>query len=303
MDGTLVELPRWHWYPHRWAGGAFTADYGQVQGLLPSPPLHPVRVSRKRALVCASGAYIPTVGDEAPFFGFGEVAVMAFVTCGEKPAPPLVPGLSRSAMHRYGFGFFPLAMLVTNRVAAELYRLLLGIPAHVADVRVEQRLDRERFVCEDNGRLVCDLTVRSDGRPSAGRPGARDWFYAAEHSDVYRVAVGASGVSRSRLGAGAASVIVGDHPLAETVRRLNLSRAWASEFVPDRHLWLTGPPERNGRAGRQLVTSARRDVLRASLVISPTPGVEFEADQGIDSLRWNPEGVFTGPGLHDQASR
>ena len=28
VDGTQVDVPEWHWYPHRWAGGAFTADYG-----------------------------------------------------------------------------------------------------------------------------------------------------------------------------------------------------------------------------------------------------------------------------------
>ena len=71
---------------------------------------------------------------------------MAFVTCEVKPAPPLVPGLGRWAMQRYGCGFFPMMTVVTNRVAAELYRLLLGIRAAVADVRVEQRLDHERFV-------------------------------------------------------------------------------------------------------------------------------------------------------------
>jgi hypothetical protein len=41
--------------------------------------------------------------------------------------------------------------MVANRVAAELYRLLFGIAAAVADIRVEQRLERERFVCEFDG--------------------------------------------------------------------------------------------------------------------------------------------------------
>ena len=66
-------------------------------------------------------------------------------------------------------------------------------------MRVEQRLDHERFVCESEGRFVWDLTVRSDGRPSAGDPGAEDWFYTIEDGEVYRVPVGGSGISQGRL--------------------------------------------------------------------------------------------------------
>jgi hypothetical protein len=302
VDGERVDLSRWHWYPHRWAGGAFTTDYEELRRLLPSPPLYPVRVSRNRALVCAWGAYVPSVGHEPPFLGFGEVAVMAFVTCGEKPAPPLVPGLGRGAMRRYGFGFFPVATVVTNRVAAELYRVLLGIPAMVADVRVEQRIDRERFVCEAEGRLVWGLTVLSDGRPSAGDPGAEDWFYAVEGGEVYRVPVGGSGISRSRFGGTSASVVVGDQSLADPVRRLDLSRSWAAEFMPDRQLWLAGPPERLGPSGREIEPVSVGEGTRGRLVVSPKPGVEFEVDQALASLEWDPDAVFTGPGLRDRAA-
>jgi hypothetical protein len=294
VDGNRVDVPGWHWYPHRWAGGAFTTDYEQLLPLVPAPPLYPVRVSRNRALVCASGAYVPAAGHDPPFLAFGEIALMAFVTYGEKRAPPLVPGLSRSAMRRYGFGFFPVVMVVTNRVAAELYRILLGIPASVADVRVEQRVDRERFVCEADGRLVWDLTVRSDGRPSSGDPGASDAYYAIEHGEVYRVPVGGSGISRSRYGRKAATLRVGDHPLADVVRRLGVSRSWAAEFVPDRHLWLAGPPEKLAPAGHETGPMLLSEAARARLVVSPTPGVDFEVDQTLDRFAWDPEGIFTG---------
>ena len=302
VDGQRVEVPGWNWYPHRWAGGAFTTDYWQLRRMLPSPPLHPVRVSRNRALACARGAYVSAAGHEPPCVGFGEVALMAFVTRGEKPAPPLVPGLGRRAMQRYGFGFFPIMTVVTNRVAAELYRILLGIPAEVADVRVEQRLDHERFVCRSDGRLVWDLTVRSDGRPSAGDPGFEDWFYAVEDGDLYRVPVGGSGISRSRYGGKAASVVVGDHPLADQVRRLQLSSSWACEFVPDRQLWLAGPPEWLGPAVRTTSPGPAGLAAHGRLVVSPKPEVAFEVDQGLDSLGWEPAAVFTSPGLRSRCS-
>lgn len=301
VDGRRVEVAEWHMYPHRWAGGAFTTGYDQLRQLLPSPPLYPVRVTRNRALVCAWGAHIPAAGHEAPFLGYGEVALMAFVTFGEKPAPPLVPGLGRWATKRFGFGFFPLMTVVTNRAAAELYRLLFGIDAAVADIRVEQRLDRERFVCQCDGRLVWDLTVRSDGRPSAGDPGADNWFHAVEDGNVYRLPIRGSGISRSRLGPKSASVIVGDHPLAEPARRLKLSRSWAAEFMPDRQLWLGGSVERLGPAGREVEPLAVGEATRGRLVVSPRTGVEFDVDQGLDGLGWDPEGVFTGPTLQERS--
>ena len=211
VDGTTVDARGWCWYPHRWAGGAFATGYDQLLRLLPSPPLYPVRISRNRALVCAWGAYVPAVGHEPPYLGFGEIALMAFVTCGQEPAPPLLPGLGRRAMKRFGFGFFPVMVVVTNRVAAELYRILFGIPSSVADIRVEQRFDRERFVCEADGQLVWDLTVRSDGRPSAGIPDAEDWFYTVEGGEVFRSPVGGSGISavavRVHAGCGAMTTV------------------------------------------------------------------------------------------------
>jgi hypothetical protein len=297
VDGERAEVPGWHWYPHRWAGGAFTADYGLLRRLVPSP-VHPVRVSRNRGLVCVWGAHVSAAGGKPPFFGFGEVAVDVFVTCGLRPAPPIVPGLGRRAGQHYGFGVYPLMKAVTNRVAAELYRILLGVPAAVADVRIEQRLDHERFVCEVDGRPVVDLTVRSDGRPGAGDQGAQSWFYTVEGGEVYRLAIGESGISRSRFGRTAASLGVGDHRLADVVRRLGATRPWAAEFSPDRHLWLAGAPERLGRDGRESEPTTLPDVARAQLMLSPTTGVEFEIDQGLAGLDWDPEGVFTGPTLH-----
>ena len=280
-DGERVGVPAWRLYPYRWAGGAFTTDYGRLRRLVSSPPLHPVRVGRDRALVCASGAYVPAAGDEPPFLRFGEVALMAFVTYGDKPAPPLVPGLGRWARQRCGFGFFPIMAAVTNRPAAVLYRTFLGIPAVVADLRVEQRLDHERFVCECDGRLVWDLTVRSDGRPSAGDPAAEEWFYTIERGEIYRVPVGGSGISRSRFGGKSTSVVVGDHPIADGVRGLGLLRPWAAEFVPDRQLWLAGPPEGLGPAGPATEPLTLLESAKARLVVSPKPGVEFEVDQGL----------------------
>jgi hypothetical protein len=145
--------------------------------------------------------------------------------------------------------------------------------------------------------------VRCDGRPSAGDPETNDWFYAVEGEEVFRIPVAGSGVSRSRYGRTSATLVVGDHPLADSVRPLNIARSWAAEFSPDRQLWLAGPPERLGPAGRKIDPRSVGEATQAQLVVSPKPGIEFEVDQGFDRLGWEPDAVFAGPGLHDRASQ
>ena len=44
------------------------------------------------------------------------------------------------------------------------------------------------------------------------------------------------------------------------------------------------------------------EAAQARLVVSPTPGVEFDVDQGSDNLGWDPEGAFTGPTLLERSA-
>ncbi len=125
-------------------------------------------------------------------------------------------------------------------------------------------------------------------------------FYAAEDGEVYRVPVAGSGIDRSR-GGKVATLMLGDHPIAHQVHRLAMSRSWAAEFSPDRHLWLAGPPRRLGTSGRQLEGMAPSESTRGRLVISPQPDLEFEVEQGIDKLGWSPEAVFAGLSLRRRA--
>ena len=115
VDGVRVEQQGWYWYPYRWAGGLFTADFGEVARLLPSGQLHPVRWGRRRTVVCAFGAYHPAVGGAPPLFGYGEAGLLAWVTWGEEPAPPLAPFLGGWAKARYRTGFYTLWSAVTSR--------------------------------------------------------------------------------------------------------------------------------------------------------------------------------------------
>lgn len=303
VDGVRVLQEGWHWYPHRWAGGLFTADFAEVARLLPCARLHPVRWGRRRALVCAFGACQLAVGGAPPLFGYGEVGLLAWVTWGDEPAPPLAPFLGGWARARYQTGFYTLLSAVTSRVAGELSRVVMGTRAVVADVRNEQRPDRERFVCEASGRLLWDLTVRSDGHPFGGSQSEQAW-YADQDGEVFMMPVAGSGVSRVRFGGSAARLVLGEHRLAENVRRLRLSRVpVAGEFCPDVHDWLSGPPRILGPARRREAPGTGQGAIVAGrLAVSYAPGVEVEVDQGLGHLGFDPSGTFTGRTLHDRAA-
>lgn len=307
VDGVKVDATDWHWYPHRFAGAVFSADLREVARRLPSPLLHPMRFLPNRASVMVYGAHYTAVGKGPPYFGFGEMAVVTYVTRGDEPAPPLVPVLGKRAMGRHGFGEYMLMLVVTNRVAAETYRVLAGVPAVVGDIRHEQRLDRERFVCEIEGELICDLSIRSDGRPTVDSSGQAMieqglGLYVTENDQLYALPMDETGVSRCRYGRKAAVLRLGHHPLGEKLCSLDLSRSWAAEFCPDRHFWLTGQPTAVGQVQGAAIAPTHSGKVQGRLVHSPTEGVEIEVDQGLEKLGFHAEGAFSGPTLRDRSN-
>ena len=179
----------------------------------------------------------------------------------------------------------------------------MGTRAVVADIRDEQRPGWERFVCEESGRLLWDLTVRSDGHLFGGSQSEQNW-YADQDGEVFMVPVSGSGISRVRFGGSAARLVPGEHPLAENVRRLRLSGAsLAGEFCPDVHDWLAGRPRTVGPGRhRERPETGQDGIVAGRLVVSYAPGVEVEADQGLAGLGLNPYGTFTGQTLHDRAA-
>ena len=300
VDGSHMEPPGWHWYPHRWAGGLFTADARQVNRLLPAP-LRAVRWGRGRTVVCAFGAVHRAVGGLPPLVGYGEIGLLAWVTRGEKPAAPFLPMLGSQAMVRFGTGTYRLMSVVTSRAAAEQSRVITGTEALVGDVREEQRPGWERFVCEVSGQLVRDLRLRADGRPSAGESESGEW-YVEQDGSVFTLPSAERGISRGRFGPGSARLVLGRHPLADAVRQLSLSRtSVGSEFLPDRHAWITGRPAFVGAAGRhEEMQPPGEDVTSGRLVVSYAPGIDVEVSQG--ALGDHPAGAVRGPALRERAS-
>ena len=281
VNGAVTDSGPWCWGPQRFAAGFFTADEPAVRELLPSNDLNPVVLRGTRALVMAYGFDCSGLwGTWCPPFRYSEVAVWAFVTHGADALPPglgaLVPTISRRAGQKWGFGIYALQMAVTNRLARDLGNTLLP-HKFLADVRNEQRRTTERFLATEDGAPVLDLAVRSDGRPR--QVGQRMLIYTDIQGVLCSVVNHADAVFRVRAGKGAATLRLGVHPAVEHLRPLRLSATGSVALFSTDYKTFTGDFDTLGPASRQVPDYAGSDAPRASLVISPAPGIEYEAEQ------------------------
>jgi hypothetical protein len=282
VNGVVTDNGPWCWGPQRFAAGYFTADEHAVQALLPSEELHPVAVRRGRALVMAYGFDCSGLwGTWCPPFRYGEVGVLALVTHGAEAAPPgvgaVLPNVSQRAAQKRGFGMYLLQLAVTNRLARDLGNVFLGTNKFLADVRNEQRRTTDRFVATEDGTHVFDLTVRSDGRP---RQTEQSWrLYADAQGVLWARENHANGVVRTRIGTAAATMTLGSHPATQHLRSLGLSSRGSVALFSTDYKTFTGDAYPIGPATRQIPDYGGSDAAQASLVVSPAPGIEYEAEQ------------------------
>ena len=200
----------------RAAGAVFTADPERVARLLPSPLLHPVRWFNRRALVLvAAGDHEAISIGGLPPVRSSEISAAVMVTHGRSGALPVLPTVGAllplvggAFDRRYRMGLFNFGGFTTNRVAAEVERLLFSMPMQVAPVREERSPGRLRFTATDPaGAPILDLDVEVGGRESPADASAYDYFVADSH--LVRRTSRQTGSQAVRLGASAARLQLG----------------------------------------------------------------------------------------------
>jgi hypothetical protein len=281
----------------------FTADPGEVARLLPSPLLHPVRWFNGRAVVAVAGEDVVTTIGALPPIRYADILVAAMVTYGRSPALPvlpvagaLLPLVGGAVDRRYRMGICNVAGVTTNRVAAEVLRLLFGVAVPVAAVREDRSPDRMRFASTDpGGAQILSLEVPAGGRATPIDQIDYDYFVAGSH--LVRLPFPTSGSQAVRLGGASARLHLGQHPLAERLRSIGLSprplmtivRRSVTETV-DR------PPERLAPAEAATLEPAAAGPLIAPMVIGHENGRQETVDQLLDQLPFDAAGTFQSAG-------
>lgn len=197
------------------------ADLGRIRDTLPTDALHPVRLSGDRAAVLV-GAYryhdvtMRTAGGETVAIPpYGEVLIGALVTT--RPAPPILPLLAPA---RFGTGGFVMALPVTTRVACDGGRAWWGLPKFVADMDFLDDEAERTLLLEEGDRRVLSLTVRPGGRLATDLTPTR--VYGVLDGTLLEVAMPGIAVRREQYGPAGGTVALGDHPVADELRRLGV---------------------------------------------------------------------------------
>ena len=293
VDGQRVDAGPLAWSWRDAVGGMFTADAGPVGALLPSPQLHPLRVSRRRTVVTVGGAEVQWRLAGLPPFRSLDVQVIAMVTGGDRPAPPMLPmvGLMLDrGWASFGAGFVPLLVMTSNRVAAELYRLLLGWPAVVADVTREHLPGHTRYLSSREGTVLVDVLARS-GMPASSFTEAQP-LYGVRDGRLFRATLSGRGLGGDTTGRAAAFVVVGQHPVVQSLGAIRLrERGWSSNHCVEFDQKVVGPVAVLGSASAPAEPAPTSPAV-APAMLNEHPAGPVELDQGLDALPFDPAAEF-----------
>jgi hypothetical protein len=275
-----------------------TADAARVARWLPSRDLHPLRWLNGRAVLLLD-AYGRTlkVGD-LPHLRSGHVYLLAWVTYGRSAAPPVLPALGLMLPwltgllgRRDGLGVFMLGSIATNRVAAELGRVMLGEPSSVGEIRLERGSDIRRATATDQDGGVLRMQVRTGGWTQAVA-GSRACTYSARGTDLLRQTLLNAMEASMRVGRSSAQLDLGRHEWAELARDLGMStRAWGSTT------W-SGASEtmvrldRLGSADHGPTAPTACEPVQLPFIIRDESGHEEVVDQRLDRLPFPATGRF-----------
>lgn len=247
VGGRVFEMPVFH---HRVSCffSVHLARYDAVAALLPSGAIQPLRWFDGRAAVeilALRYDEVTALVDGAPvrLAPYGEVLVGALAARHAMPA-----GVAMMASEHFSVGAFVLDMPATTAESRELGRQGFGLPKFVADMDFVDGPSEQRVTLSEEGTPILDLAVRPGGRMVRVR---RPWvMYSAREGELLETTMPVVGHRRGRTGHKGAHLVLGDHPVAQRLRELDLhTDALASaDYVNLRMVLPAGVPIGQARA-------------------------------------------------------
>ena len=199
----------------------FSANMEKVKQLMPTPNLHPVPLSKGKAVVgIAAFNYIETtIGP------YGELGVAIPVVHSKKPTTPL-PLLLESKVK--GFGMLVIHLPVTRNIAKEAGRKEWGYPKFVADMEFTITPEFGQCKLSENDKHILTMKVprkgiiRKDNRPLI--------TYSVKDGNLIKTVIPQRAIYMIDILPTDASLTLGEHPMADTIRELELGKPIASRF-------------------------------------------------------------------------
>jgi Acetoacetate decarboxylase (ADC) len=205
----------------------FSADYEKVKARMPSEKLHPVKLSKTRAIIAiVAFNYIETsIGP------YGEVGVAAPAVFADKPPLPLIPGLLES---RYpGFGNVIFHLPVTNAVPRDAGRGEWGYTKFVSDMQFTNTPEYQQCRLSEGQNHILTLQVARRGITIGDNKPLTT--YSVKDNSLIKTVIPQKGTARFSLMSGGSFLELGNHEVSESLRTLDLSpKPFMSKYYVER---------------------------------------------------------------------
>lgn len=223
VDGIPFTMPvRTQTSPALFAGFAIDAD--KAAELLPGQELHPLRLFGRGILVLAVVNYLDTTIGK-----YVEFCVGIMVTRGTS-APPTLPALA--LMGHYGTGVYIYDLPVSTEISVKGGLGIWGMPKRQANLDYIIGDETVSTQYDLDGQLVVRVDIP---RPRQARlPMVMNGVsYGDFRGMLYKSYVHLRGATGMHLGGRRARLLIGDHPRAEPLKRLNIRpQALFTGFTP-----------------------------------------------------------------------
>jgi hypothetical protein len=214
--GLRIELPVCY---YNWSAmmAHFPVPTAAVQRLLPTRKLKPVQLVPGKAILSMAAMEYRQIADVAPYNEFG-IMVPVLYEGGIN-----IMGLPLILPHWFKrFGLYVHHLPVTTQAARDFGVEIWGYPKFVAEITFEDMGQARRCRLRAEGKEILSLEMKK--LPTSAR--AMDFYsYTIKDGQLLRTRIqtqGQYGIARFR---GGASCALGDHPIAEELRALGMSRA------------------------------------------------------------------------------
>jgi hypothetical protein len=224
----VIELPILY-YRDDFFALYFTADMKKIIDILPSTNLHPVLMPNGKAIlgVGAFNYMDTTIGS------YGEIPIVIPVVYGKKTSPytKLFPALMESWFP--GFGLLVMHLPVTGILARDGGRQGWGYTKFIADMHFVIHSNYLECRMHEEGHHILDLHVLRKGMlMRETRPIVT---YSVMDNNLIKTVIPQKGIKRVAIHANGSFLKLGDHPVAEAVKALGISKKpFMSVYFPER---------------------------------------------------------------------
>jgi len=223
VAGYEVVTPAFY-YDYTQVSVVWITPLAQIRELLPSPRLHPLRLTpRSGVTVIVAYQYRDTtIGP------YNEVAVGFPVTVDRKA--PVLAGLGR--FQTRGGSIFIWQLPVTTAIARDLGVESAGYPKYLADIDITDEAGLATCRLAEGDKHI--LTLRLRHRSPRRGPGRMRYEPVTVKGDRLVRGISISNTTRAAasFSGRAVELELGDHPVADQLRRLEMGRVISASYAP-----------------------------------------------------------------------